>query len=339
MNMKNMNYKRAAGLAVVTALFLTGCSEKESKIAFTAMDTYMELTAYGDADETLQEAKERILELEGLLSVTNPESEIYAINHAGGADISVSAYTYELLDFAYTMAARTDGALDPTIYPVVDAWGFITGEYRVSGEQALSALLERVDYTAVQLLDKAVRLPDEMELDLGAVAKGYAADAVAEIYADAGIASGLVYLGGNIQAVGSKPDGSPWRIGIQEPDGEGYVGVVSVRNAAVVTSGGYERYFTDEDGNRYWHILDPSTGKPADSGLLSVTIVTESGAYADALSTAIFVMGPDRAEAFWKEYRDFEMVLLTTDRRVLVTEGLSAAFTLENEDYPLRWID
>lgn len=337
--MKIMDYKRTAGLVAAAVLFLTGCSAKECRISFIAMDTYMELTAYGNADGTLQTAKERILELEQLLSVTYSGSEIYAVNHAGGAAVPVSADTYELLTFAYIMAERTGGALDPTIYPAAAAWGFTTGEYRILQEDELSALLELVDYTSVQLLGTSVQLPDGMELDLGAVAKGYAADTAAEAYADTGISSGLIDLGGNIQAVGSKPDGSAWRIGIREPEGGGYMGVVAVRDAAVVTSGSYERYFTDEAGNVYGHILDPSTGKPADSGLLSVTIVAGSGAYADALSTAVFVMGPERAEAFWKKYRDFEMVLLTEDQTVLVTEGIAAAFTLENKEYSMQWIN
>jgi thiamine biosynthesis lipoprotein len=329
---------RAAVLMTLTAPFLAGCSPKEHSISFTAMDTYMELTAYGNAETALEQAKERLLELQRLLSVTDSESEIYAVNHAEGQRVSVSEDTFELLKFTLDMARRTDGALDPTVYPVVQAWGFTTDCYRVPEPEALEALLQLVDYSAVQLSDGTVQLPAGMELDLGAVAKGYGADAVSEILKTAGIKSALISLGGNIQAVGEKPDGGAWRIGIQEPDGEGYLGIVSVKDGAVVTSGAYERYFTGTDGQVYGHILDPATGRPADSGLESVTIITDSGAYADALSTAVFVMGAEKAEALWSTCGDFDMVLVTTDGEILATNGLLENFTIVNQEYELHWI-
>jgi thiamine biosynthesis lipoprotein len=236
---KRARRRRAAGLAALSALFLMGCGQKEHRISFTAMDTYMELTAYGNdkAETVLEEAKERLLKLQGLLSVTDPGSEIYAVNHAGGQDVTVSEDTAGLLEFALDVAGRTDGALDPTIYPVLLAWGFTTDCYQVPEQAQLEELLNLVDYRAVQISENTVCIPEGMELDLGAVAKGYGADAVTEIFEKAGIKNALISLGGNIQAVGGKPDGSDWKIGIQEPGGDGYLGIVSVRDAAVVTSG------------------------------------------------------------------------------------------------------
>lgn len=169
-----------------------------------------------------------------------------------------------------------------------------------------------------------------MELDLGAVGKGYAGDLVAETLEDYDIESAILSLGGNIQAVGSRPDGSNWRIGIRAPWEDGHLGVLRISDAAVVTSGGYENYFEDEDGNIYWHILDPSTGRPAESGVQSVTIVGDEGRMCDALSTALFVMGAQGAEDYWKANGGFDMIIVTDDGEILITEGIAGDFTLSD---------
>ena len=167
-----------------------------------------------------------------------------------------------------------------------------------------------------------------MELDLGAVGKGYAGDLAAEILKDRGITSALLAIGGNIQAIGSWPDGSDWRLGIRNPFGEGQVGVLSVSDRAVVTSGNYERYFVGDDDQTYGHIIDPSTGYPADTGLASVTIIAEEGKVGDALSTAMFVKGPQEAEKYWRAHQDFDMLMITEDGEIRLTEGIQDSFTL-----------
>ena len=167
-----------------------------------------------------------------------------------------------------------------------------------------------------------------MELDLGAVGKGYAGDLAAEILKDRGITSALLDIGGNIQAIGSWPDGSDWRLGIRNPFGEGQVGVLSVSDRAVVTSGNYERYFVGDDDQTYGHIIDPSTGYPADTGLASVTIIAEEGKVGDALSTAMFVKGPQEAEEYWRAHQDFDMLMITEDGEIRLTEGIQDSFTL-----------
>ena len=149
-----------------------------------------------------------------------------------------------------------------------------------------------------------------------------------------GAASALLDLGGNIQAVGSKPDGSPWRVAIRDPAGDGNIGVVEVADQVVVTSGGYERYF-EEDGVLYWHIIDPATGWPARSGLTSVTVVGESGLLCDGLSTALFVMGREGALEHWRQHRDFEAVLVSEDGSVTITAGLEGRFTPADPARPL----
>lgn len=304
--------------------------EETSRTEFFAMDTYMTFTADGDgADEALGSAEEEIRRLEKLWSVTDEDSEIYQANHSDGVPVMLSEDTAQVVRFALEMADETDGALEPTIYPVLCAWGFTTGENRIPGQQELDQLLSHVGYEQAELKGNQLRLPKRMELDLGAVGKGYAGDLAAEILRKEGISSALLDIGGNIQAIGSRPDGTPWRLGIRSPFGEGYLGVLTVSDCVVVTSGNYERYFVGEDGNEYGHILDPETGRPVDNGLASVTIIAEEGKKGDALSTSLFVMGLPGAEEYWREHRDFEMIAVTEDGQIWMTEGIAPSFVLD----------
>jgi thiamine biosynthesis lipoprotein len=290
------------------------------------MDTYMELRAYGDgAEEALEKAEQQIQGLDSLLSVTAEGSEVYAINHSGGTPTAVSQDTEAVLKKALELGKTTGGALAVTMYPVSRAWGFTTGEYQVPSETELETLLSHVDDSQVTVEDGTVTIPAEAEVDLGAVAKGYAGDLTAELLKEAGVTSALLNLGSStIRTIGTKPDGSNWRIAIQDPqDSEGYAGVVELGEGAVDTSGGYQRYFTGEDGTVYWHILDPSTGYPAKNGLISVTVVSQDAFTGDGLSTALFVMGLDKAIDYWRQQGDFEFVLIGDDGALYVSEGVS----------------
>ena len=341
--------KRFAALGLAL-LLLAGCAPAPAQASptagttFFAMDTVMTLRLYEGGDEALLDAAEdRVRELEALWSVTDENSEIYALNRDGAA-AGLSPETADLLDTALGMCERTGGALDISIYPVLRAWGFTTGEYAVPDDETLSALLPMVDYTQVQQDGTYACLSEGMEIDLGSVAKGCTGWWLAHLLRENGVTSALLDLGGNIQAVGAKPDGSPWRIGIRDPEGDGNIGVVEVIDQAVVTSGGYERWF-EEDGVRYWHILDPKTGRPARSGLSSVTVVGDTGAawgdtgaVCDALSTALFVMGREGAVDFWRQHRDewgFELVLVEEDGSVTITAGLENSFTLSQTNRTL----
>lgn len=324
--------------AVLLAGTLTSCqrggaAETEPAVRdFFAMNTSVSFTAYGDgAEEALAAAEERMGQLESLWSVTEEGSEIYRVNHSGGEPVVLSRETADLAEFALEMAEETQGALEPTLYPVLEAWGFTTDEHRIPEETEIQELLSNTGYEKVRLDGETIRLPEGMELDLGAVGKGYAGDFICELLREQGITSALLDIGGNIQTIGTRPDGSDWRLGLRNPFGEGTVGVLTVSDCAVVTSGNYENYFVGEDGKTYGHILDPETGHPAESGLASVSIVTEEGKLGDALSTSLFVMGPEEAEAFWRENEDFEMIVITQDGEIIVTEGLEDRFVLGND--------
>lgn len=332
-----MKKRRTLVLAVCFIAF-TSCSgktlknEPQSK-SFFAMDTYMTITAYGENAETaLNQAEERVTELEKTWSVTDENSEIYAVNHSGGGNVHVSSETAELLDFSLDISEVTDGALDCTMYPVLTEWGFTTGNYKIPTDKKISELLENTGYEKIDLNENSVTVPENMQIDLGAVGKGYTGDLIADILQENGIKSALLDLGGNIQTIGTKPDGTDWKLGLRSPFDEGSFATLEVSDCAVITSGGYERYFTGDDGETYWHILDPETGKPAHSGLVSVTIVGKEGRLCDALSTSLFVMGLDKATELWKQRDDFEMVLVTENGEIYVTEGIENNFQL-NEIY------
>lgn len=305
-------------------------SQNETTTELFAMDTYITMTAYGrDAEIAMMEAEKKLMELEGLWSVTDTNSDIYVVNHSGGQAIEVSEETAELLSFAMQMAEETDGALEPTIYPVLNAWGFTTGEKRVPSDTEIADLLKKVSHELVRLEDNSVRLEDGMMIDLGAVGKGYAGDLVTRILRDNGIISALLNLGGNIQTLGTRPDGGLWRLGLRDPFSAGTLGTIEISNMAVVTSGNYERYFIGEDGRQYGHIIDPSTGYPAENGLASVTIIAEEGRLCDALSTSIFVMGADWAAEYWRQHQNFDMILITENREIYLTNGIEDVFTLD----------
>lgn len=314
---------------LLAVLLLAGCAPKTYTSTFFAMDTVMELTAYGSGgDEALADAQALVEELDRLLSVTGEDSEIRAANR--GETVLLSDSTADLLSLALGLCADTRGALDVTIYPVVRAWGFTTGQYQVPDSGTLSALLDSVDYTQVVVESGALTLPGGVELDLGSVAKGYTGDRIMSIFQEAGLTSAKITLGGNVQVLGNKPDGSPWRVGIRDPGSDGYAFVVEVTDRAVVTSGGYERYF-EQDGVRYWHIIDPATGCPARSGLVSVTIISQSGVLADALSTALFVMGAEQAADYWRARDDFDFILIGEDGSVTITEGIEDSFSFSGD--------
>lgn len=325
---------RALGVAAVMLVAaISGCAARTEPVrterSLFAMNTYMTFSAYGENGEAaLDEAVQLVQQLEGRWSVTDPQSEIYRANHSGGQAVSVSEQTAEILSFALQMARETEGALDPTIYPVLTAWGFTTDSKQVPSAQQIAQLLPSVGYARIQLDGTRLTVPDGMQLDLGAVGKGYTADLVTQVLREHRVETALISLGGNIQAIGSRPDGSDWRIGIQAPWEEGNLGVLEISDAAVVTSGGYENYFEDDAGNLYWHILDPATGDPANGGLKAVTIVGAEGKLCDALSTALFVMGAERAEAYWRAHGGFDMLLITEANEVILTPGIAERFTL-----------
>lgn len=328
--------KFAVLLAVLCAFALSGCKKQPEPVEFTtfAMDTVMSFTLYGGAEQASAVQAwipTQLGELDRLLSATGEDSEISRVNRAEGQPVELDPIVDSLLVQALELCRVTGGALDLTTCPAVRAWGFTAEEHRVPSDEELAKLAERIDYTAVNLEGGAVALPAGMELDLGAVAKGYAGDRLAAEIREQGLSSALLDLGqSTIVAVGSKPDGSPWRIGVVDPAQPGtYFAVVELKNMAIGTSGGYQRYF-EQDGVTYWHILDPGTAAPARSGLASVTVVSPSAFLCDGLSTALFVMGLEEGAQFWQDHPEleFEALFVTEEGGIYRTAGLEDCFSL-----------
>ena len=331
--MKSIWKRIIAAMAVFgIGILIIFCSKNVNKSAIKslfAMDTYMEITAYGrKSEEAVEEAAKEIARLDELLSTGSESSEITMLNH--NKIVNVSEDTAYLLKRSIELWKTTGGAFDITIYPVMRAWGFTGGEFRVPDNAELADFLANVDASKLEFNEstKTLALPEKVEIDFGGIAKGYTSEHVAKILKEYGIKSATLNLGGNVQTIGSKPDGSEWRIAIKNPDNtQSYLGVISVEDKAVITSGGYERYF-EENGIVYHHIIDPKTGKPAQNGLTSVTIVCDDGTLADGLSTALYVLGKDEAIAYWKAHNEeFEAVFLDDKGTLYVTQGLEKSFT------------
>ena len=323
--------KRLLSLLLIAVLFLSGCSVNPETLSFESMDTFMQVSLYGDK-KTAEAVQNEILRLEALFNANDPNSKVSELNQSGFVE---DEDVFKVLEGALKVSQSTDGALDPSVYPLVEEWGFISRDFRIPDKSTIDELLQHVDYTQIALNFNRTYIPKKMKLDLGAVAKGYAADRAKGILAQNEVKSAILNLGGTVAAVGTKPDGSDWKVGISDPESTGgYFATVTLRDRIVATSGSYERYF-EQDGKRYCHILDPKTGMSADSGVVSVSIISDNGLYCDALSTALFVMGAEKAQAYWKNQQDlppFDYILLDDTGKVYVTAGVELTLT-DKEKY------
>jgi thiamine biosynthesis lipoprotein len=321
--------KKLLVLLLVLALLLAACdllpdpntgSRAMSEQSIWAMDTQMDLRLYGDADGAVMAELTALLnELDRTFSATSANSALTALNESGRTEDAGIVY---LTCQAQEISALTGGAMDITLLPVSRAWGFPAKSYRVPDAAELEALRAVVGMDRITVSDGVVTLADGTMLDFGALAKGYAADLCRAKLEEAG-RSGILSLGGNIQTVGTKPDGSDWIVGVQDPDHEGrYVLTLRLTGTkAAVTSGDYQRNFT-QDGVLYCHILDPGTLSPVRGTLRAVTVIADEGLLADGLSTALYVMGREAGEAFQRERGGFEAIWIEADGTVWVSPGL-----------------
>lgn len=318
---------------------------ESSGTTWVGMGTVVTVKACGDgvagnanAEAATHAAKAEAERLESLLSRFVPGSDVDSINcHAGVSKVRLGPEALEVLSLAQDVSHLTDGLFDITVCPLVELWGIGTQREKVPSMDEIRVTLGLVDYRSLSIdcIGKRGGLTRRgQSIDLGGIAKGYAADMMLKVMSDKGITSGYVNLGGNVATLGCRGDGGPWRIGIQHPRREftQAIAAVEVAGNSVVTSADNQRYFYDSEGNRCHHILHPHCGVPAKSGLISATIVTRSSALADAVSTACFVAGLpgglrllDRMREYWDI--EIEAFFVTESEEVWCTPGLTSSIT------------
>ena len=345
---------------ILIAALISGCEnkagqEKPVSTSFFAMDTIMEISLYGDK-ELLTLAESRIKEIESALSATTGEVAKFNSKNAKGRlenrgnyddvnpldfKITLSSDVASVLESALFLTDFTGGLFDITIYPLMQLYGFGTDSPNVPDDATIAEYLKLVgkdrilftrnfDGTGFMFFipDRNVKEDSTLPgigIDLGGIAKGFTGDRIIDMLSLEGVTSALLNLGGNVQVLGSKPDGSLWRIGVANPDDtSSQIGYIDVRNCAVVTSGSYQRYFI-QDGVKYHHILDPRTGKPANSGLKSVTVIGTSGAKCDALSTAFFVAGVEKSMEIYRSNSYHDVMLIGDDQNAGQEQEVSEA--------------
>lgn len=288
-----------------------------------------------------REIFDRLREIEARMSVNKDGTEVDAINlQAGVAPVAVHEDVRTVIKAALRFAELSNGALDPTVGPIVKLWNIGSDHPRVPSEAELKAALPLINWRDVVVDDAAgtVYLKRKgMKLDLGAMAKGFSADEVARIIAKHKIPRAIVDLGGNVMAVGEKQGGEPWRVGVQDPSSErgAHIGILAVRNKTLVTSGVYERYF-EENGKRYHHILSTRDGYPVENGLLSVTIVADKSIEADCLSTAVFALGLEAGKKLVESLPGIDAIFIDSNFKVTVTPGIAKVFRLTDDRFTLR---
>lgn len=295
----------------------------------------MKISSFGSgADKANTLAKEKIFELEKLISTTSTTSEVYKLNNSHGAPTPVSPLLLNLIEYTLKGVEYTDGSFTPLLYPVTKSWGFTTDSYRVPQDAEIAEKLALCDSSKVQIISSEdggkITLEEGMAFDFGAVGKGLAGDLAIEVLKNNGIKSALLDLGGNVQLLGKKTEGSNWKVALKNPLGGDIPLFLEVSDCALITSGGYERYFTADDGKKYIHIFDGKTGRPVENNVLSSTIVTKKGIDGDFLSTITFILGKEKSIELWKTYKacDFDFIMIFDDNSICYTEGLKDKITL-----------
>ncbi|AKN31270.1 thiamine biosynthesis protein ApbE [Clostridium carboxidivorans P7] len=309
---------------------------------FYVLGTVVQLKVYGSNGKiAVEEAVNRLNDIDNKMSVFKEYSEISMINeNAGISNVEVSKDTYFVVKEAVKYSELSEGGFDPTIRPVVELWGIGTDKVKVPGDNEIGSKLKLVNYKDIILneKDRTIKLRNKgQNIDLGGIAKGYAADEVKNILIKNNIKSALINLGGNIYALGKKPDRTQWYIGIQNPFGKRgeFVGFINVKNKSVVTSGNYERYFISNE-KRFHHIIDPKTGYPSDSKIISSTIISDYSIDGDGLSTGVYIMGLDKSIKLIESIKGIDAIFITENREIYITSGIKNKFKLVDENFVCR---
>lgn len=315
-------------IVVIAAVIIFFPRNKEHSVYIhDALGTVSEIRIYHKNDHALKKCKEYIYKMDSLLSLTRPESEISRLN--SGESVSLSAETEDILKKAQELS--DESFFNPFCGELIEVWDMAKAESILPDPQKISQAKSKSYPITLNYEDGAWTLVNQ-KVNLGGIAKGYILDGIVKILTEEKVESALIYLGGSVYAKGENQAGDPWRIGIKNPDSEAsYMGIVSVKDRAVTTSGDYERYF-EVEGKRYHHILDLKTGYPAESGLKSVTIISKDATLGDYLSTKCFVLGFDKSKELIEKYK-VSAIFITDDRQVFYTKDLEDSFSKIDKDY------
>ncbi len=333
---------------LIFSLSIIGCSKNESNKSISPvtktnffMGTVVKISIYEEGKEDIiEKGFNRIKEIENEVSINIEGTEIDKVNDAAGKiAVKVEHDAFEITKKGLEYSKLSEGSFDITIGPIVKLWSIGLPEAKVPNKEEIDEKLTLVGYERLQINneDKSIFLKDKgMKIDLGAIAKGYTADAVVEVLRENGVKSAIIDLGGNVFAIGNKPDGNAWKIGIQDPfDQRGkIVGVIEVKDKSIVTSGIYER-FIEKDGKKYHHILSPFNGYPYDNEIAGVTIISNKSIDGDALSTAVFSKGLKSGMEFVENIKDIEAIFITKNKEVYITSGLKNNFTITKDEFKL----
>ncbi len=346
-----MNKNKIINFSIIFFIFLsilhTGCSAGNNKKynirseINSQLGTITELSIYdGGSENVLTQAFDLISSLENSLSRNISSSEISEINiNAGISPVKVSHNTFFIIEKSIYYSELTNGLFDITIGPLVSLWGIGTEKAKIPSQKEIDTVLSLVDYKNIKLTqsDNSVFLEKKgMKIDLGAIAKGFIADKVCELFKQDGVKSAIINLGGNVMLLGKKPGGKLFKIGIQDPfDKRGVpLGIFEGENISIVTSGIYERYY-EKDSIKYHHILDPKTGYPVDNDIMGISVITEKSVDGDALSTSLFMLGSKGAIDLVEKLKNVEIIVITKDKKILLSSGVGSNFTLMNSDFVL----
>jgi len=309
-------------LIIIASIFTACSSQNIVSHSFFALDTAININC---SEKNAKEIEKLVHKYEGILSVTDEKSEMFQVNNK--ITTTVSPEFSSVFKEAQAISEETEGAYNFAIYPIIYEWGFTTKNFKVPEKEKLDSLLSKIDFTKVKINDNIINVENGAMLDFGGIAKGYICDEAVKLLKRNGENNALISLGGNIYALGSK-NGEDWQIAIKDPFSEGYAGILHIQDKAVVTSGDYERYF-EKKGKKYHHIIDPKTGYPAETSLKSVTVVSESATLADGYSTALFVMGYEKAMKFYDRKKNFEAIFIFDNGEIAITDGLISKFHKE----------
>lgn len=328
----------------IKSLILKTPSNKEASLSkqFYCLGTIISLTAYGSlAEIAINKSEERLKDIDDKMSVFKPDSEISKINFLAGKQFQkVSSDTYFVIKKAVYYSGLSHGTFDPTIRPLVKLWSIGKDNFKIPTNYEIKENLKLINYKDI-IWDEnssSIMLKNKMQsLDVGGIAKGYAADEINKIFNKYKIKSGIIDLGGNIYTVGKKTNGDNWNIGIQNPitSRGSYVGILSLSNKSIVTSGGYERYSTE--GNKiYHHILNPKTGYPAENEIISTTVISDNSIDGDGLSTGLYIMGLTKSIKLIESLDGIDAIFITKDNKVYLTSNIRNNFKLTDANFSLQ---